>query len=352
MWFRISLGSVTIRRVVVKKPVLRDLVLDATAVELGADGAPPTRIRIAAFGDNPTTKGAFKLERKDAEAMVKRASVRGIKQHADYEHASVHAAAKGTPAPAAAWYDLELGQDGLYAANIEWTKPAQERLKEREYRYISPWFGQREDGTVGSFKNFALTNRPAMDNLAPLVASDDDDADPPLETPKMKTLFKQLALSEEATEAEVMQAVTVIAKERDAFYTATGTKDLPSALAAFESARAGAAKAEKLEEELKGLKAGSEKKERELVLNEAVAAGQIPPNMKEFWAGEAMSLEQLKAYVEKAPKAAGTTKAPTEKDVKEIDLALTDDEKGVAKAMGISEEALAKHKKQMAGRAV
>jgi phage I-like protein len=331
---------------------LRDLVLEATAVELGADGEPPKRIRIASFGENPTTKGAFKLERKDAEAMVKRAAARGIKQHADYEHASVHAAAKGTPAPASAWYDLELGQDGLYASNIEWTKPALSRLKEREYRYISPWFGQREDGTVATFKNFALTNRPAMDNLAPLVASDDDAVNaPPPETPKMKTLFKQLALSEEATEAEVMQAVTTISKERDAFYTATGTKDLPSALAAFETARAGAAKAAKLEEELKGLKAGAEKKERELVLNAAVEAGQIPPNMKDFWASDSMSLEQLKAYVEKAPKAAGKSKvAPSEKDTREIDLALTDEERAVAKTMNIPEAELEKHKKQMAGR--
>lgn len=345
------------KRQVVKKLALRDLVLAASPVELGADGAPPTRFRIASYGENPTAKGPFKLERKDAEAMVARAKERGIKQHADYEHAGVHAVQKGTEAPAAAWYDLEAAEDGLYASAIEWTKPALERLKAKEYRYISPWFGQREDGSVASFKNFTLTNRPAMDNLAPLVATEDDapeDGAPPPEKPKMKTLFKNLALSEDATEAEAVAAVQSISKERDAFYTATATKDMPSALAAFETARAGAAKAAKLEEELKALKGNAEKKERELLLNEAVESGAIQPNMKDLWAGETFSLEQLKAYVAKAPKtgkAAGGKPPPTEKDLKEVDLALTEEDKLTAKNVGMTDEDFQKHKKHMLGRA-
>ena len=341
---------------VVKKPALRDLVLEAS-VELAPDGAPPKRIRIAALGENPTTKGAFTLTKKDAEAMVARAKERGIKAHADYEHAGIHASQTGTKAPAAAWYDLELGQDGLYATNIEWTEPAVQHLKAREYRYISPWFGQREDGSVASFRNFTLTNRPAMDNLAPLVATDDasDDGAPPPEKPKMKTLFKNLALSEDASEAEVISAVQAIRTERDAFFTATGTKDMPSALAAVETARAGAAKAAKLEEELKGLKAGAEKKERELLLEEGVKAGQIQPVMKEYWASETVPLEQLKAYLAKAPKAGagggmGGGSKPTEKDVKEVDLALTEEDKATAKLANISEEDFAKHKKMTLGR--
>lgn len=348
------------KKTVVKRADLRDLVLNATPVELTAEGAAPSRVRIARFGENPTTKGPFVLRPEDARAMVERAKARGIKQHSDYEHASVHAAQKGTEAPASAWYDLEVGEDGLYANNIEWTPPALERLKNREYRYMSPWFGQREDGSVGSFKNFALTNRPATDNLAPLVAADDDalhgEASPP-EKPKMKTLFKQLALSEDASEAEALAAVQSLGKERDAFYTATGTKDMPSALAAFETARAKAAKAEELETELKGIKAGSEKKEREMVLNEAVEIGAIQPNMKDLWASDTFSLDQLKAYVAKtgktrADRSKTAAAAPKEKDpADEIDIALTEQDKGVAKSLQMSEEDFAKHKKLMLGRA-
>lgn len=345
---------------VVKRSKLKDLVLDATEVVLSAEGAAPTRIRLAAFGKNETTKGPFVLTKADAEKMVATSKARGIKPHADYEHAAVHASQKGTEAPAAAWYDLELGQDGLYAANLEWTKPALARLTNREYRYVSPWFGQREDGTVASFRNFALTNRPAMDGLAPLVATDDaseDEAQPP-EKPKMDpTLLKMLLLSEDATEAQVAARISSLNSEREAVFTATGTKDLPAALASIETAKREAATAKELKAKLDEVTKGAAQKERDMLLSEAIASGAIPPNMKEFWASETMSLEQLKAYVEKAPKTPGKKGAaagkddPKEKDPKEIDLALTDEDKHTAQVMGISEEDFAKHKKLTLGRA-
>lgn len=334
---------------------MRDLFLAATQIELAADGAPPARFRIAAFGKNPTLKGDFILRPEDAQQMVERAKARGIKLSADYEHSALHASVKGGEAPAAAWYDLEVGQDGLYAANVEWTPRAAERLRAREYRYFSPWFGQREDETVASFKNFALTNRPAMDALTPLVASEDSVAPPapPPEKPRMKTLLKHLLLADDASEAEVLSKVQGLAAERDAFFTATGTKDVPSALAAVETAKRDAAKAKELEAELGKLKADGAKKERQLVLDAAVTDGSIAPNMRDFWASETMSLEQLKAYVAQAPKVgkpADGTQKPKEKDAKEIDLALTDEDKAAAKTLGIAEEDFAKHKKLTLGR--
>lgn len=344
-----------------RAPKLRDLVLDATPVVVGADGVPLTRFRLAAFGRNETTKGPFTLTKKDAAAMVERAKqrkLRNIDLSSDYEHAAVHAAAKGTPAPASSWFDLELGDDGLYVANAQWTKPALAHFANREYRYVSPWFGQREDGSVATFKNFALTNRPAMDDLMPLVASEDasdDEAQPP-EKPNMETLLKTLALSEDATEAEAVAKVNAMNTERDAVFTATGAKDLPAALAFIETSKRDAAEAKGLKAKLEEITKGAEKKERDMLLSEAVESGAIPPNMKDFWASDSMSLEQLKAYVEKVGKPAkpgskAGAKDVKEKDVGEIDLALTEDDKSVAKHMGITEEDFAKHKKATLGRA-
>jgi phage I-like protein len=334
---------------------LRDLVLDAAPVQLGADGAPPSRFRIAAYGRNETTKGTFVLKPEDARAMVERAQKRGIKLSADYEHSAVHAAASGGEAPAAAWYDLEAGEDGLYAANVEWTPRAAERLKNREYRYHSPWFGQRDDGTVGTFKNFALTNRPAMDALEPLVATEDASHDAPPESPKMKTVFKTLALSEDATEAEVLTRVQALAAERDAFFTATGTKDMPSALAAVETAKRAAAELVGVKAKLDELTLTVGRRERELVLAEAIESGAIPPNMKDIWAGDTFTVEQLKAYVAKAPKTvkpAGAAGAadPAERNTADMDLALTEDDKAVARTLSISEADFAKQKKFILGR--
>lgn len=323
---------------------LRDFIGSVQA-ELSGD-APPTRFRIAAFGKNETTKGTFLLRPEDAKAMVERAKARKVKLSADYEHAAFFATQSGNEAPASAWYDLEVGDDGLYATNIEWTPRAAERLKAREYRYFSPWFSQRDDGTVAAFKNFALTNRPAMDALTPLVATDDVQ---PVEKPKMKTLLKHLALSEEATEAEALAKLQNFLNERDAVYTATGTKDLASAIAAIETAKQNAAKATVLAAELAAVKDSQEKAQKEALLSEGVRAGKVPPNLKDFLASQ--SVEFLKTYLEKAPvlvQPAGAAGTVTQKDAgKEQDVTLSDEEKEVARRMGVDLEKLATQKREL-----
>lgn len=328
---------------------LRHLILGSSPVELDASGNPPTRFRIAAFGKNETSKGAFELRREDAVAMVERAKTRKLKLSADYEHAAVHAQMKGTKAPAAGWFDLDLGDDGLYAANIEWTEDALLHLKKKEYRYWSPWFGQRDDGSVGSFKNFALTNRPAMDALTPLVASEDDAESTDLtpEKPKMKTLLKSLALTEDATEAEALTKLNSVFAERDAFFTATGTKDIPGALATVETWKKDASRAKELQAEVDSIKGAAAKKEHELLLAEGVRTGKIPPVMKDFWASQ--GIDVLKDYLEKAPVADATRagEKPVQKDPKDADITLTDEDKQVAKAMNIEESKFAAHKKSM-----
>jgi phage I-like protein len=334
---------------------LVDLILAGVPLELGADDAPPKRIRMAAFGKNPTTKGTFVLTESDAKAMVAEFERRKIQPHADYEHAALHAAHKGSKAPAAAWYKLAVGADGLYAENIEWTPTADKHLREREYRYFSPWFGQRADGSVASFKNFALTNRPAMDALTPLVASEDVDATttdaPPPETPKMKTLLKHLALTEDATEAEALAKLQALQTERDAIFTATATKDFPSALAAIETAKQAAAKATALAAELGEIKKAKEQSEKEMLLAEGVKEGKVPPALKDFLAAQDATF--LKAYLEKAPKlvnAEGGAGGPTQGDPsKNKELELTEEEKQLALSMGNDLEKVKAHKKLMLG---
>jgi phage I-like protein len=54
--------------------------------------------------------------------------------------------------------------------DIEWTRKATERLKDREYRYFSPTF-YHDKGRITEYVNTALTNLPATKDQEPLVAS-------------------------------------------------------------------------------------------------------------------------------------------------------------------------------------
>lgn len=91
----------------------------------------------------------------------------------DYEHATMRAAAKGEPAPAAGWFrQLEWREGkGLYAIDARWTARAAAMIEAGEYRYISPLF--LYDGKTGAVKrlvNAALTNSPALDGMDELLA--------------------------------------------------------------------------------------------------------------------------------------------------------------------------------------
>lgn len=39
---------------------------------------------------------------------------------------------------AAAWFDLDMKEDGIHMVNIKWTDRGKEYLKKDEYRYLSP----------------------------------------------------------------------------------------------------------------------------------------------------------------------------------------------------------------------
>lgn len=140
---------------------------------------PPTEWRLLRAGPNDTVKGVFHFTRQSARMVMDLARAWGNEYSADYEHASV--AWPPTEAPAAAWYDLELREsaDGpeLWANRIRWTTRAAERIKAKEYRYISPVLHFQHAGDdagtleVTEFVNFALTNLPATKHMDALIAA-------------------------------------------------------------------------------------------------------------------------------------------------------------------------------------
>lgn len=92
----------------------------------------------------------------------------------DYEHASLGATERGTPAPAAGWFkQVEWREgDGLYATDARWTAKAAAMIADHEYRFISPVFSfDGKTGEVGSLFNIGLTNNPALSGLTDLAAA-------------------------------------------------------------------------------------------------------------------------------------------------------------------------------------
>jgi phage I-like protein len=94
----------------------------------------------------------------------------------DYNHQVLATgAAGGSEAVAAGWSKvdtLRAQDDGIYI-DVDWTQRAAERLRAREFRYLSPLFMARpvaEGGDVLHLKNAALTNIGAID-LPAIAAS-------------------------------------------------------------------------------------------------------------------------------------------------------------------------------------
>jgi len=153
-----------------------------TALELAADGKAPSEFRVFSYGKNTSDKGTFIFDEKAAKLVMAAAAKKGSALTMDYEHQALNAAENGKPAPNSCYSwtpEVRLNDAGkpeLWATNAKWTDAAASAIEKKEYLYFSPAF-ETEEGTmrVARIVNMALTNIPALDNQAPLVAASQGD---------------------------------------------------------------------------------------------------------------------------------------------------------------------------------
>jgi phage I-like protein len=233
----------------------------------------------------------------------------------DYEHQTE----EGTEAPAAGWIKklINRGAEGLWAV-VEWTDRAREYLARREYRYFSPVFWLSK-GTRKLFEvdRAALTNAPRLNRIRPIVAKHTDITHKEAAMELLKKLIAAMHLSEDATEDDVIAAVTakadgadkVAAKEVLEALGMNEDADAVSIVAKIEEIKvAGAGKTE-TEQELAtlrkdhdALKAKWDTRERDDRVAAALGAGKITPAQKEWAEGYALAdPEGFDAFVAKAP---------------------------------------------------
>lgn len=99
---------------------------------------------------------------------------------------------------------------------VEWTPRAEEYLKNKEYKYLSPVvMVRKKDRKAMAIHSVALTNTPAINGMFPMVNSIDiNNINENEEEIKMdlKELAVMLGLPETATEDEVKEAISAVRK--------------------------------------------------------------------------------------------------------------------------------------------
>lgn len=158
------------------------------ATDLNTITGIPMELQLAPFGEWKGYQGSdgkrieFEVSRELGEKAV--AYHRLLKERAperdiviDYEHQTE----KDIVAPAAGWLlsGIFLKNDGIYGRVKSWTKRAEDFIRNKEYRYLSPTLLFNDvDKTTGEriplrIKNISLTNEPFLDTIKPITAKDD-----------------------------------------------------------------------------------------------------------------------------------------------------------------------------------
>lgn len=182
-------------------------------------GVPET-IKILPMGHVSSLKGNFVVDEESFNLMKNTFKKRGLDIVVDYEHQTL----ENVQAPAGGWIkDIQI-EDGAVVAKVEWTPKAQEYLKNKEYKYLSPVvLTRKSDSRAVVLHSVALTNTPAIDNMYPIVNKDaseevdlkEYEIEGGNEMELLKKLAALLGLSEDATEEQIMQALKELINKKD-----------------------------------------------------------------------------------------------------------------------------------------
>lgn len=191
--------------------------INSMPLAAGPAGSAPEWVQIMPAGSfsGRTGIGPFLLDDPQGVIDATLAAAAGADLPIDYDHQILWSRDNGQPAPAAGWIKgLEVRDGGIWA-RVEWTRTATSRLRDREYRYLSPVFFYDESGRVMRIEHAALTNTPEleMQAVASRLHNNGGEMDP-----KHAALCAALGLPAETTfEALEAHAKTIAARD-----TATG----------------------------------------------------------------------------------------------------------------------------------
>lgn len=264
-------------------------------------------------------RGPYRL---DVQAVLDAFRAHGADLPVDYEHQSLSAGDKAGPVPAAGWIqDLEARDDGLWA-RVSWTPTARQLLAAKEYRYLSPVFRHDKQGRVVALEGAGLTHMP---NLYLRAAARQED---PME---LTPLTEALGIDPSA------DIETIVAHAKQLREAATRDPD-PAQWVPMSQHKAVADELAKLQTEIAKGKAES-------AVREAMSQGKLSPAMRDWALSYAVKDPDGFAEWVKAAPVVVTADTTVSASAAQKPDALSDEERYVCAALGISESDFAAHKK-------
>ncbi|MFW5435217.1 phage protease [Paenibacillus apiarius] len=291
----------------------RLIVCSGTASEVQG---VPTVIKLLPMGLVKSQKGNFIVDEESFQAIKETFQRRALDIVIDYEHQTL----EDVQAPAGGWIKELSLQDDAIVGKVEWTPKAEEYLKNKEYRYLSPVvLVRKSDQKAVVLHSVALTNTPAIDGMYPIINSlDISDYEEGGTKMDLKKLAELLGLSADATEEEVMQKLQALQanstddNKKDEEEEIVANKTITDLLGVASNAKtedvAAAIMALKNPSgyvpvsEFKALKERLDKKDSDELVTKALKDGKISAAQK-AWADE-YALKDPKGFqkfVEKAP---------------------------------------------------
>lgn len=319
-----------------------------------------------------TEDGYWHLDAESAAALIAATKSTSEKVLIDYEHATLRAKEKGSPAPAAAWLsssDIEWREGkGLYI-RPSWTEKAKYHIDAKEYAFLSAVFPYDKSGRPLLLRMAAITNDPGIVGLEPIaeLAADFNlnfyhpngsinlygQTEDSLVNELLKKLLAKVGIdvpeSGELTQEQQTAALSAI----DALKTKADTAESLQTQVAELSARDGVDLTKfvpvetynALVGQVAVLSASSSEKSLEKVIADAKADGKVIEAEIDYLTqfGQQQGVAALSAMLEKRPAIAALTAKQTKTqtppaDHQKKDGELTQDELAVLSATGLTQE--------------
>lgn len=324
------------------RPTTERIECTGMAIAMPAEqDALPATLQLMPWGNVKSARGDFVVNEESCRLMMEAMGAQGQDVVIDYEHQSLggeYASPTGQ-APAAGWIRLgslrEVVGQGIYADGVSWTPSARACLLAREYRYLSPVVIVRKSDRVAvGLDSVALTNRPAIAGLQPIVNKGGS-----LEEPDMAEDVKQQLEQANATLKQANAKVADLEKRQGLVFELLGLKpdageaDIKAAVVALKNPT-GMVPADQVKDlqkqlaesgaRLAGLEAAERTRECETWVLSLVAAGKAPNDKLQAAAREyylACGKDKAAAWAEGLPVLAkpGRVAPPTPEQAATVD---------------------------------
>lgn len=314
-----------------------------TFEQVGSAAAVPSEFCLLRAGWNDYVGDRLLFDEQAAASVMERYAARGLQLTADYEHQSLAQPPVIAPASAKKWIP-EMRNGELWATQIAWTERARAMIAAGEYRYFSiACKVDPESARVMELINFALTNLPAADGIAPLMAARATPGAAPgnQESGMSKTVIVALGLSAETVETDAaLEAARLVEFRRDVL-ALTAKSSAGEALGVLRAMQQSHEREQVALKRLAELE-GERRLERfDALVADGLSDGKLSPAMaKGEWVAQMRDrqdgVDMLRAFLASAPKLVQTEAEQPKVAAEAAPVAgdeLTADEIAVAKTM-------------------